>query len=470
MKNHDFFKELDDMDIEKIAQDFPVLTDEEKERIFAMSERKYNIESNIKTDKNETKDDSEDGVVVSGVERYNRPLWHRYTSIAAAAVLAVGGITGSMLLLKKRPSVINTTDQTTTTINISKTTETATTASVTESELREYNEIAAELTDKLAHYEKVLYYHDVDIDENDTLTFTVFNSKRPDEGSHEEKYCRVTDSEIQSGDDLKNALFSIFTDDFKNELINSSSIYNEGDIELSSMTTLYLQEDFGNDLSEYKNGDTIDAAELEYKTCRFITYNGNLYACTNNMIKDKDFYSSEPVVNTELSSFTDYFKASRFAPTLPFSSYANDRVGTKLTFSIKNENGEWKIDGIDEGRNVESLAATAVQVYFNKGSVSYSPDELDIDDDFTEDGTVTAFGFDKIRDALEIIANDDDKNCRIKCTLRDKAGRDYIVFNSDIEFSTGTPNHVRYRTGSEDEYSKYFTFSNVNITPVSDNS
>ena len=43
MTKNDLFKELDDMDIEDIAQDFPVLTDEEKERIYSMSERKYSI-------------------------------------------------------------------------------------------------------------------------------------------------------------------------------------------------------------------------------------------------------------------------------------------------------------------------------------------------------------------------------------------------------------------------------------------
>lgn len=40
MKKNDIFENTDDMTLEKMSQEFPVLTDEEKERIFAMSEKK----------------------------------------------------------------------------------------------------------------------------------------------------------------------------------------------------------------------------------------------------------------------------------------------------------------------------------------------------------------------------------------------------------------------------------------------
>ncbi|HOC34432.1 MAG TPA: hypothetical protein PLH98_04510 [Ruminococcus flavefaciens] len=43
MKDFDIFRNTDDMTVEMIAASYPVLSDEEKERTFAMSERKFNI-------------------------------------------------------------------------------------------------------------------------------------------------------------------------------------------------------------------------------------------------------------------------------------------------------------------------------------------------------------------------------------------------------------------------------------------
>ena len=83
MKN-DLFENTDNMTIDSLAQDFPVLTDEEKERIYAMSERKYNNDTDMNTDE---KFDRK--IEVTGVERYKRPKW-RSASIAAAAALVLG--------------------------------------------------------------------------------------------------------------------------------------------------------------------------------------------------------------------------------------------------------------------------------------------------------------------------------------------------------------------------------------------
>ena len=90
MKKNEFdiFNDPDDEIINEIAANYPVLTDKEKERMFSMSERKYNINNN------------ENGDEVSGVDRYTRPVWHRYAAIAATFVLLAGGIGGSIALGK----------------------------------------------------------------------------------------------------------------------------------------------------------------------------------------------------------------------------------------------------------------------------------------------------------------------------------------------------------------------------------
>ena len=85
MKKNEFdmFKDPDDEIINEIAANYPVLTDEEKERMFSMSERKYNINNNM--------NNNENGDEVSGVDRYTRPVWRRYAAIAATFVLLAGG-------------------------------------------------------------------------------------------------------------------------------------------------------------------------------------------------------------------------------------------------------------------------------------------------------------------------------------------------------------------------------------------
>ena len=82
MKDNDLLFDLDDETIDRLAQEFLVLTDEEKERMYAMSERKYNIT-------NDTNDNYSAETEVSGVERYNRPKW-RTASIAASLALLIG--------------------------------------------------------------------------------------------------------------------------------------------------------------------------------------------------------------------------------------------------------------------------------------------------------------------------------------------------------------------------------------------
>ena len=88
-REFDMLENADDKTVELLA-DVPVLTKEEKERMLAMSKKKLdrmNRESNI-TENN-------DEIQVSGVERYNRPKWKTFASMAACLVL-VGGIAGTV--------------------------------------------------------------------------------------------------------------------------------------------------------------------------------------------------------------------------------------------------------------------------------------------------------------------------------------------------------------------------------------
>lgn len=92
----DIDKELEQLtcpedSIEETAEEFPMLDDKAKERILKLCERKMN------TDMKENNIKKTDYDTVSGVEKYNRPKWHRPVT-AAASLLVAAGIGGAVLL------------------------------------------------------------------------------------------------------------------------------------------------------------------------------------------------------------------------------------------------------------------------------------------------------------------------------------------------------------------------------------
>ncbi len=72
--------------IDRLTAEYPPRDEKEKEKVFSMSERKFKYRSN------QTEKIAEQ--TVSGVEVYKRPKWQKFLSIAAAAVLIVGGLGG----------------------------------------------------------------------------------------------------------------------------------------------------------------------------------------------------------------------------------------------------------------------------------------------------------------------------------------------------------------------------------------
>ena len=92
------FNVLDDPDT--VSEMF-VPDEQEKERIFRESRRKYQINEN--GSEAAVPDVSED--TVSGVEEYKRPVWHRYAQVAAAALLLTAGIGGTVCILRNKETV-----------------------------------------------------------------------------------------------------------------------------------------------------------------------------------------------------------------------------------------------------------------------------------------------------------------------------------------------------------------------------
>lgn len=454
MNKNNLFKELYDMDIDNIAQDFPVLTDEEKERIYTMSERKYNIKNNKNAD-----DKYEDEIVVSGVERYKRPAFLKYASAAAALVLTIGGISGSFMLINRGVRPVPSTNTETTEITTNEAT-TGTEPS-SQSQIEEYKNIAEELTDKLAHYDQIVYDLNIPYDESDMLTFRFYNSNAPDTEAVEEHYCRVTDPEIQSGADLKNALLSLFGEDLKYELSNSEYRMSENDLMLKEGHYFYISSAFEVDLSDYENGSEIDRAALPYSR-GYMMYRGNLYVKIYDTESDTHYFISGPEI---IAPGENSFKASRYTVDSMFNEYNDSESGTRIIYDFIKEGNEWKINGIESGNAVDLWTAAAIQAYFNYQCQEYSPSELDINDDIRDDGVTMAIGIEKLVDSVRILHNNDDGSSLVNCIIRNKDGEDYLDFTAEITMKDHFFD-VSIAGIDENNFTDYFEYNNVDIKVI----
>lgn len=152
----ELFNEFD-IDLEtanRIAKEYPSLSDSARERMFNMTKEKMNITN----DANEANNNS-----VHGVEKYNRPRWIKFAGMAAAVAIIAGGVGGGSYLLhnmnKTAPSTSSSseTEVTTTSSVITDITTTAavveTTTVVTEVKDLTPEEAAHKLTDNYWDYE-----------------------------------------------------------------------------------------------------------------------------------------------------------------------------------------------------------------------------------------------------------------------------------------------------------------------------
>ena len=195
-REFDMLENADDKTVELLA-DVPVLTKEEKERMLAMSKKKLdrmNRERNINIDRDE--------VQVSGVERYNRPKWKTFASMAACLVL-IGGIGGTVFAVSRsgknsegRSSVMA---QVTTEAVVSDTT----TAAIGDGEQEvpylsdaELLELAKTKLDEFNTVVSIMSGYGVKVDKNDNITVMI------EDGMDKCTYCRVTDERFSSMADV----------------------------------------------------------------------------------------------------------------------------------------------------------------------------------------------------------------------------------------------------------------------------
>ena len=143
-KKDEMFNEFD-IDLEtanRIAKEYPSLSDSARERMFNMTKEKMNISNYT---------DEENNNSVYGVERYNRPRWIKFASMAATFAIIAGGIGGGGYLLHNMKN-------TNTNPGSSTVTEVTATSAVTTKENNKFSVTKEELIEKANDNNSMKYF------------------------------------------------------------------------------------------------------------------------------------------------------------------------------------------------------------------------------------------------------------------------------------------------------------------------
>lgn len=283
----------EDDNIEYIAENYKAVSDEDKENIYNISKRKYNI---MKSEEKETVTD--DFIKeAEGVERYNRPAWHRWVSMSAASLILVGAISGGVLLAGSH--------KTRTVDDQHQSTEVSTQATTldTKKNLNSYDtdDYMDELLTSWVKIQKAQFGEEAAA--NEELTYELSSDIiAPEEYVYSYTYHKVTEEGAETFDDLDNMM---------------SSTYSE-----------YVYEHLmGGDMSNYESGTRFGEETDEGRALRhFIKYGNSAYARWRpdyNFINMCDFENYD-LVSSEFKKSADEFdyKSSAFCEWFGGKVYA----------------------------------------------------------------------------------------------------------------------------------------------------
>lgn len=340
-----FFDNIDEKTIDRITEKYPPLSSDDKERLYAMSKNKYNSE------KKENKNDYSE---VMGVERYCKPVWHKVMSAVAAAVVVLGGIGGTLALIRRNNDADILKNES--------------------SQLAEIKDIAQQLTDEFFDLKNIISSRGASYDENDTLTYKIgiFDETVENPEIHDRTFYRVTDERFKCSQDIYDALKNITSskyfpeERYENAIITWEIIYD-----YVSEETVYpkLFYNLGTDVSMFENGSEVgreyffDAEgnylekspidfedDINWEAPRsiwcadYVEYNGSLYMLTPDYVHDPVgvVYDYNDVIEiTDITS--DSFTVVRYADISH-----NENIIKRAEFKFILENDQWCIDDFSE--------------------------------------------------------------------------------------------------------------------------
>ena len=272
MRTDDVFNDIDSRTADRLAKEYPVLRDEQKERLYAMSKRKFDIKIDNSS------------IDVSGVEKYRRPKWFKGVSVAAAALLLVSGIGGSMYYISRSgwrasTQIVGTLAETT------EVTTEAITEEQTEAEEADADAIAKELTGAYRYFEDILLGN-LEVDKSDIITRTLTFPETDIE--LDLKFYRVTDPRYPTWADIEKRCYEIFDAECGQKILEKSLYNSDENINSAFINTT--------DNGYYIAAETIDhdneTLEWDNYTVKGeLDENGNIIAA----LTDKRYSASDKI-------------------------------------------------------------------------------------------------------------------------------------------------------------------------------
>lgn len=416
MNIHNLFDNLDDKTIDIITEKYPYLESDDKERLYAMSKKKYD---NTQTENINVYTEE------MGVERYRKPFAARFAGVAAAVLavtLVIGG--GAMLLGQDNGNIGPMTDA----VDSDPVSEEATEGTEpTEAEAPEveydYEAIATQLFDDYMELEKILQFGDVAYDENDSISFFAYDSadlEWTSEHGGERKYYKVTDERFSCCQDIYEMVRAVTTD-----TLSPDTNYDSKDVKW--FEGAHLASWLGGDVSGLEAGSKIDLAyvdesdeslrdefeaylsALRVNNAVFIEYNGELYV--KPRVHDFIEYTNDAVVK-EIGE--NGFTAARYLNDC--GSYMN--YGNQIILEIVSEDGEWQINSRKTGAMVEYFSSIGIRNYLWNKPEYYDIELLDI------------------IEYLEVTDYDEETlSCKVHGILPDINGEDAIEITAEVIIS-----------------------------------
>ena len=279
MRTDDVFNDIDSKTADRLSKEYPVLDDERKERLYAMSKRKFDIK-NV---------NDNNGIDVSGVEKYRRPAWYKGVSIAAASVLFVAGIGSSMYFISrngKAPLAEVTTEETT-----EMTTDAEDT--VTVSEEADAEVIAKGLIDDCMGFFSVIAGNSLEVDKSDVITKT---SEQISGGEFRRDYYRVTDPKYPTFADIEKCCYEIF-DAECGQMILKECIGDPGN-NMSNPLFCVTEDGYYHE-SIHHDDDTNIFSSNEYEMNEYTDDSGNITATVIVRNDNTTLKTIFTIVNTE---------------------------------------------------------------------------------------------------------------------------------------------------------------------------
>lgn len=289
MRFDDLFNDIDNNMADRLSKEYPVLKDEKRERLYAMSKRKYNI--------NEMHENN--AAEVSGVEKYRRPKWYKGASIAAAAVLLVAGIGGSMAFISRNGHTPAAEVETVTETATEVTTDSEDTINLSDDEdVTDANAVAKLLTDDWLACLYDVHGRTLEVDKSSVVTKTI-TSYGGDEITRD--FYRVTDKRYPTWEDLEKRCYEVCDAELGKIVIDNCSCAKEEDIDYA--TLIYTTAD-----GYYVNTETCDTSDRLYKWLDDdvkgeFDENGNIITTRRHIDLDVDpdhvYETKFTIVNTE---------------------------------------------------------------------------------------------------------------------------------------------------------------------------